>query len=155
MTPPDGAVVSTGGGRIDIGSSEKVVVASTGGGDITLRRVGGSAVASTGAGNVTIDVVNAPEAAHSIDVCAGNGRVDLYLPAAIDASFELETAYTDNFARRTNIESDFPLRQSETQDWDDANGTPRKFVRATGVVGGGHGLIRVHTVNGDIVVHRR
>jgi beta-lactamase regulating signal transducer with metallopeptidase domain len=152
---PDGAAVSTGGGRIDIGSSEKVVVASTGGGDITLRRVGGSAVASTGAGHVTIDVVNGAEPAHSIDVCAGSGRVDLYLPAGIDASFELETAYTDNFARRTNIESDFPLRQSETRDWDDANGTPRKFVRATGVVGDGRSLIRVHTVNGDIVVHRR
>jgi beta-lactamase regulating signal transducer with metallopeptidase domain/DUF4097 and DUF4098 domain-containing protein YvlB len=152
---PDGATLSTGGGHIFVDESNKVVVASTGGGDVELRRSAGDATASTGAGNVTISVVNTDGAEHNINVCDGHGRVILELPAQLDATFELETAYTDGFGRRTNIESDFSLEQSETAEWDDRNGTPRKFVRAVGKSGNGAGLIRVNTVNGDIVVRRR
>jgi DUF4097 and DUF4098 domain-containing protein YvlB len=152
---PDGATLSTGGGHIFVDESNKVVVASTGGGDVELRRSAGDATASTGAGNVTISVVNADGAEHNINVCDGHGRVILELPAHLDATFELETAYTDGFGRRTNIESDFSLEQSETAEWDDRHGTPRKFVRAVGKSGNGAGLIRVNTVNGDIVVRRR
>jgi beta-lactamase regulating signal transducer with metallopeptidase domain len=152
---PDGATLSTGGGHIFVDESNKVVVASTGGGDVELRRSAGDATASTGAGNVTISVVNTDGAEHNINVCDGHGRVILELPVQLDATFELETAYTDGFGRRTNIESDFPLEQSETAEWDDRHGTPRKFVRAVGKSGNGAGLIRVNTVNGDIVVRRR
>jgi beta-lactamase regulating signal transducer with metallopeptidase domain/DUF4097 and DUF4098 domain-containing protein YvlB len=152
---PDGATLSTGGGHIFVDESNRVVVASTGGGDVELRRSAGDATASTGAGNVTISVVNSGGAEHNINVCDGHGRVILELPAQLDATFELETAYTDGFGRRTNIESDFSLEQSETAEWDDRQGTPRKFVRAVGKSGNGAGLIRVNTVNGDIVVRRR
>lgn len=151
----DGATLSTGGGHIVVDESNNVVVASTGGGDVELRRSGGDATASTGAGNVTISVVNTAGAEHNINVCDGHGRVILELPAQLDATFELETAYTDAFGRRTSIETDFPLEQSATAEWDDRYGTPRKFVRAVGKSGSGAGLIRVNTVNGDIVVRRR
>jgi hypothetical protein len=152
---PAGATVSTGGGRIVIDSSDKSVVASTGGGDIELRATSGDAVASTGAGDVSIRVVGAGSGTHNINVCDGHGRVTLELPKNIDATFELETAYTDNAPNRTKIESDFDLSQSETHEWDDRFGTPRKFVRAAGKLGAGGSLIRVSTVNGDIVVRRR
>jgi DUF4097 and DUF4098 domain-containing protein YvlB len=81
--------------------------------------------------------------------------VTLELPADIDATFELETAYTDNRPNPTTIDSDFGLTRTETHEWDDRYGTPRKFVRATGTIGSGANLIRVTTVNGDIVVRRR
>jgi len=152
---PDGATLSTGGGHIVVDESNKTVVASTGGGDIELRRSGGDATASTGAGDVTISVVNTDGAEHNINVCNGHGRVILELPAQLDATFELETAYTDAFGRRTSIETDYPLEQSETAKWDDRHGTPRKFVRAVGKSGNGAGMIRVNTVNGDIIVRRR
>jgi hypothetical protein len=150
-----GATVSTGGGRIVIDSSDKSVVASTGGGNIELRAASGDAVASTGAGDVSIRVVGAGSGSHNINVCDGHGRVTLELPKDIDATFELETAYTDNAPNHTKIESDFDLSQSETHEWDDRFGTPRKFVRAIGRLGAGGSLIRVSTVNGDIVVRRR
>jgi beta-lactamase regulating signal transducer with metallopeptidase domain len=150
-----GATVSTGGGRIVIDSSDKSVVASTGGGDIELRATSGSAVASTGAGDVSIRVVGSRGTSHNVNVCDGHGRVTLELPADIDATFELETAYTDNRPNPTTIDSDFGLTRTETHEWDDRYGTPRKFVRATGTIGSGANLIRVTTVNGDIVVHRR
>jgi len=152
---PAGATVSTGGGRIVIDSSDKSVVASTGGGDVELRATSGDAVASTGSGSVSIRVVGSRGTSHNINVCDGHGRVTLELPADIDATFELETAYTDNHPNPTTIDSDFGLTRTESHEWDDRYGTPRKFVRATGTIGSGANLIRVTTVNGDIVVRRR
>ena len=152
---PGGGTLHTGGGQIYVRSSGGSVSATTGGGDVELESVAGDAHVSTGAGTVQVTIVNANGTKHSVDVTSGKGRVILYLPANIDARFELETAYTDNFDRRTRIESDFALNQTETNEWDDRFGTPRKFVRATGVLGSGAGLIRVQTVNGDVVVRRR
>jgi hypothetical protein len=44
-------------------------------------------------------------------------------------------------------------RQAVTA-WDDHEGTPRRYVRATGVVGKGRGLVRIKTVNGDVELRR-
>jgi DUF4097 and DUF4098 domain-containing protein YvlB len=152
---PDGGTLHTGGGQIIVRSSNGSVSASTGGGDIELQRVAGDARASTGAGDVEVTILDANGREHSVDVYSGKGRVILYLPANIDARFELETAYTENFDRRTSIESDFALDRSETGEWDDRFGTPRKYVRAQGVFGSGAGLVRVRTVNGDVIIRRR
>jgi beta-lactamase regulating signal transducer with metallopeptidase domain len=150
---PNGAQLRTGGGNVWVGSANGVLGVSTGGGDIDLPRVGGSVSAWTGAGDVTITVVDAGNPEHSVDVFTGRGRVVLELPSNLDARFELETAYTESKAR-TKIESDFSLQSSETSEWDDSQGTPRKFVRAQGSVGNGRGLIRIRVVNGDIIVRR-
>ncbi len=152
---PSGGVVHTGGGAISIGSSSGLIDVSTGGGDVELRNMSGDAVVSTGAGDVEITVVNKDGREHSVSVYSGKGPVILELPADLDARLELETAYTDNYGERTKIRSDFRLTESETADWDDHFGTPRKFVRGTATLGSGRGLIRVRTVNGDIVVRRR
>lgn len=152
---PTGANLSTGGGRIYVGSSNGRVIAGTGGGDVELRDVGGDALVSTGAGDVAISLTDADGSQHSVDVCDGHGTVIIEVPAQLDATFELETAYTDNFGRQTSITSEIPLEQSETHEWDDHFGTPRKFVRARGKVGAGGRLIRVSTVNGDVIVRRR
>jgi len=88
-------------------------------------------------------------------VYSGKGRVVLELPANLDAKLDLETAYTDNSSGRTRIESDISLSQTETNEWDDRFGTPRKYVRGAATIGSGKGLIRVRTVNGDIIVRRR
>jgi hypothetical protein len=149
----DDAQLHTGGGRISIGSANGSLSVSTGGGDIDLPRVGGDVRASTGAGDVTITVVNANGTEHSVDVFTGYGRLVLELPATLDARFDLETAYTES-KRRTSIDSDFSLTQTETDVWDGWQGTPRKYVRARGTFGNGRGLIRVRVVNGDIVVRR-
>ena len=151
---PNGAALHTGGGRIAVGRSEGRVTASTGGGDIELEDVTGDASATTGAGDVRINVVNSGRTDHSINVESGSGRVVIEVPSNLDARIELESAYTDNFNRKTSITSDFSLDRSETDRWDWSAGTPRKYIRANGVVGNGRGLIRIHTVNGDVVLKR-
>ena len=149
---PDGAHVSTGGGAIRIGPSAGEVYASTGGGTVDIGPARGSVEAHTGAGEVMITITGA--GSHSVNATSGKGRIVLVLPRDLSANLELETAYTDNFGYKTSIESDWPLTTTETKDWDNSEGTPRKYVRARQAIGGGGGVIRVRTVNGNIVLRR-
>jgi hypothetical protein len=149
---PDGARVTTGGGRIRIGESGGEVYAMTGGGDIDIGPATGSVEAHTGAGDVTIELKGA--GAHSINVTSGRGQVVLVVPRDLDATLELESAYTNNLGHKTRIVSDFPLQTTETAEWDASEGTPRRYVRARQTLGKGGGIIRVRTVNGNVVLKR-
>ncbi len=148
----NGADVRTGGGSVSIGRSAGDVRALTGGGDITIGPLDGSASATTGAGDVTITLRGTAD--HSVDVSSGNGTVTLVLPSNFSGRVELETAYTERHGR-TRIESDWPLSIRETDFWDDSHGTPRRFVRARQSIGSGAGgVLRVKTVNGNIILRR-
>ena len=147
---PSGAHVTTGGGNITIGPSGGEVYAQTGGGDIDIGPARGSVEAITGAGDVTVDF----RGAGSVDVGAGVGRVTIKVPEDLNANLELTTAYTRNFRGKTRIISDWPLNVTETSDWDDSRGTPRRYVRVRQQVGRGGPTIRVNTTNGDIVLRK-
>jgi hypothetical protein len=149
---PDGAHVTTGGGAVRIGASAGEVYASTGGGPIEIGPASGSVEAHTGAGDVTITLVG--RGSHSVDVTSGRGQVVLVVPRDLSATLELETAYTNNLGHKTRIESDLPLTITETADWDTRVGTPRRYVRGRQMVGGGGPVIRVRTVNGNVILRR-
>jgi len=144
--------VHTGGGDISVGNSSGDVSVNTGGGDITLGPVARTARASTGKGDVTVTLTGIE--GHSVNISSGTGKVVLIVPANLSAVLDLETAYTENFGRRTRIQSDWPLQTTETSDWDDSQGTPRKYVRVRQTIGRGGPVIRVRTVNGDVVLQR-
>jgi beta-lactamase regulating signal transducer with metallopeptidase domain/DUF4097 and DUF4098 domain-containing protein YvlB len=150
---PHGARITTGGGDIRVGRAGGSVEASTGGGDIEIGPAAGSVVAGTGAGDVQVTLATGGGHEQEVEINSGTGRVVLVLPADLDARFDLETAYTRNHTS-TRIESSWKLKQEATSDWDDSEGTPRRYVRAQGVAGKGSGLIHVRTVNGDILVRR-
>ena len=151
---PGGVVISTGGGDVRVGRSARVVEASTGGGDITIGPVAGSVIAGTGAGTVSVTLVDAGGEPQNVDIHAGVGPVTLILPRDFDGTFELETAYTRNFRRATEIHSDWQLDEAHSDEWDDRQGTPRRYVRAEGKAGRGRGRVFIKTVNGDIEVRR-
>jgi beta-lactamase regulating signal transducer with metallopeptidase domain/DUF4097 and DUF4098 domain-containing protein YvlB len=149
---PDGARVKTGGGRIRIGPSGGVVYATTGGGDIDIGPATGSVEAQTGAGRVAIEL-KGPDS-HQVEVTSGKGDVVLEVPANLNATLELETAYTNNLGHKTRIVSDWPLTTTETSNWDATEGTPRRYVRARQNIGKGGAVIHVKTVNGNVVLQR-
>jgi beta-lactamase regulating signal transducer with metallopeptidase domain len=151
---PNGGTFTTGGGSIDIGSVGGAATFTTGGGDVRIADVSDDISVSTGAGSVEISVINGKSAARNIAVTSGSGRIVIDLPPGLDARFDLETAYTERNGP-TKIESDFPVNVTETQDWDSRKGTPRRYVRASGSAGSGRGLIKIRTVNGNIVLRRR
>lgn len=149
---PDGARVTTGGGAVRIGPSAGEVYASTGGGQIDIGPASGSVEAHTGAGNVAITLTGSGP--HSVDVTSGKGQVELIVPRDLSATLELESAYTNNLGHETRIESDWPLTITSTKDWDSSKGTPRKYVRVRQTIGRGGPIIRVRTVNGNVVLRR-
>lgn len=151
----DGSVVTTGGGKIRIGASEGSIRANTGGGDIEIGPVAGSVRTGTGAGTVRVTIIDGGGEEHSVTMTTGLGAAYLTLPSDISADFEIETAYTQSFGRKTKIISDFPLTITETADWDDGQGgTPRKYVRASGTAGSGKSRIKIRVTNGDITIKK-
>ena len=55
--------------------------------------------------------------------------MELVLPKDANVTLDLETSYTENFHKKATIKSDLPLEITESPDWDDSHGTPRKYVR--------------------------
>ena len=151
---PQGGSLKTGGGRIEVGESAGLLEVSTGGGNIKIGPHAGSLRAGTGAGTVEVIITDGDGNERSVQIESGSGSAVITLPAEFSGRFELETAYTNRFGRRTRIESDWGLEQDETTEWDDRFGSPRKYVRARGQAGNGAGLIRVHIVNGDITIRK-
>lgn len=147
---PDGAEVRTGGGEIRIGGGAGMVSARTGGGDITIGPVDGSIEASTGAGTLRVTIVSE---SGSVRLGTGKGDAIVELPPGYSGRFELESAYTETHPK-SRITSDWELTRSETTEWDETRGSPRKYVRASGRIGDGAGVIRIRIVNGDITVRR-
>ncbi len=146
-----GATISTGGGDVEIGKTAGPVVVSTGGGDMEIGPVHGSLDASTGAGDIQVRVAATDE---TIDLSSGSGKITLEIPASFDGRINLETSYTKSFGRATKIDSEWKLERESTTAWDGSEGTPRRYVRAHGTLGEGRGVVRVSTVNGDIVLRR-
>jgi DUF4097 and DUF4098 domain-containing protein YvlB len=147
----NGATISTGGGDVQIGRTAGPVVVSTGGGNMEIGPVSGSLDASTGAGDIQVQVATTKE---TIELSSGSGKITLDIPASFDGRIELETAYTKSLGRATKIDSEWRLERETTTNWDGERGTPRRYVRAHATLGEGRGLVRVTTVNGDIILHR-
>ena len=150
---PHGARVATGGGDVEIGNSAGKVDATTGGGDMRFGPVSGSLDASTGAGDVSVTLSGRDES-RTVEVGSGQGRIVLRVPEGLGLELQLETAYTKSKSP-VRIVSDFPLELEPTTGWDGHEGTPRKYVRASGRVGSGRIHVRIKTVNGDIEIRRR
>jgi beta-lactamase regulating signal transducer with metallopeptidase domain len=151
---PHGAAISTGGGKVSVGRSGGKVDASTGGGDIEIGPASGSVSAHTGAGRVRVTIVRGAGPEHSVEIMSGSGAAVIELPSDLSARFDIETAYTEDYGKKTRIVSDFPLQLSETSKWDTREGSPRRYVRGTGTVGKGGGLVYVKIVNGDVTIRK-
>lgn len=150
---PNGAHVATGGGDVRIGQSGGEVYASTGGGSVDIGPASGSVEALTGAGDVTIELEGS--SGHSVYAQTGHGQIVLMIPKNLNAVLELESAYTNNLGHKTRIVSDIPLRTTETTNWDDSEGTPRRYIRVQQTVGSGGPVIKVKAVNGDVILRER
>ncbi len=148
---PLGAHVQTMGGNVHVGSAAKFVRASTMGGKIRVDRVDGDLKATTMGGDVVAHVVGA---GGDVDVESKGGDLDIWLPDGFAATFDVEIAYTRESRRSYQIKSDFPLAQTRTDDWDYGHGSPRKYIRGTGTSGAGTHHVVLHTIDGDIVIHR-
>lgn len=151
---PQGAKAETKGGDITVKKSAKFVEAKTMGGSITIGEHDGRVNASTMGGNVSVSIVPG-SGDQGIDISSMGGRIRLELPAEFSGDFDLEIAYTRQSTRKYEIKSDFPIHVEESPEWSQGQGNARRFIRGTGVVGGGANKVRIRTVNGDILLLKK
>jgi len=148
---PNGADVKTMGGNVRIDSARRFVKASTMGGDVDIDKADGDVHATSMGGDVTVQVIGD---GGDVDLETMAGRIELTLPAGFAGSFDLELEFTQNSRRSYEIRSDFPLTQRRDADWRYGHGTPRKSIYGEGKSGDGRHTVRIHAINGDIVIRK-
>jgi hypothetical protein len=140
---------------VTVGRAGGDVRATTGGGDVTVGPASGSVRAGTGAGEVHVIVDRSPAVDQVIEATSGSGRIIIELPGDFDGRLELETAHTRTHEGTARITSDFELNREPLTDWEDRYGSPRRYLRASAVLGRANRRVIVRTVNGEIVIKRR
>jgi hypothetical protein len=152
---PSGANVKTMGGGIHIGSAKDFVKAKTMGGEIEIKELDGSVDASTMGGDITVNMTGEPASGkHDVKLDSKSGEIRLTLPANFSADIDVELNYTKNSSRNYKIDSGFPLSISETPEWDEGHGTPRKTIKGTASVNGGKNKIVIRTINGNVILKK-
>jgi len=157
---PYGADLNTMGGEINVKSASQFVKAKTMGGDITIGSVDGWVDAETMGGDVTVTMVGDPsKGRRDVRISSKGGDVTLTVPSGLSMDVDITISRTREWHRRSDervpkIESDFSLKQEESKDWDDREGSARKYLRGRGTIGDGANKIRIETVNGSVYLRK-
>lgn len=146
---PEGADLHTMGGDITVRDARRFVRAKTMGGDVTIDSVDGWVQATTMGGDITVAVTGR---GGDITLTSMGGDVTLRVPAGFGMDLDLEIAYTRNSKQSFAIEAPGGLKSTSSPEWDHRQGTPRKYIRTVGAVGGGGHNVKLRTVNGNIKI---
>jgi DUF4097 and DUF4098 domain-containing protein YvlB len=167
---PQGANLNTMGGGIHVGNAGAPVKAQTMGGDIAVDRVNGSVDASTMGGKIRIGeangavkastmagdikarVVGSSSSERDIELSSNSGTIELVVPKDFPMEVKITLAYTRDSSRNYQVVDSIGLIQQTTDDWDMSQGSPRKYIRAKGLVGSGMNHVTIKTINGDVIL---
>lgn len=148
---PAGADVHTMGGDVYVKKAADHVKAKTMGGNIEIETVDGRISATTMGGDIEVTMVGDPSKGdRSVSLQSMGGEVKLTVPPALSMDVDIELAYTRDSQKNYKIDSDFDLTQEESKEWDRSQGSPRKYISATGKLGDGKNKVKIRTVNGDV-----
>jgi len=152
---PGGAKASTMGGDIDIHSAGDHVKAKTMGGDITVDAVDGWIDASTMGGDVTVTMVGDPaKGRRDVSLESMGGDITLTVPAGLSMKFDIDIEFTKDCHKKPTLTSDFNMSITESPQWERHWTQQRKHIIGTGTVGGGDHLVKIKTVNGNVVIKK-
>lgn len=166
---PDGANLATMGGSIHVGSASFVhahtmggdieidhasgsVDASTMGGKVEVRQASGAIHASTMSGDVRAHLTGSSAAKRDVKLSSMSGSILLTVPKDYGMDVRIKLAYTRNSSQSYRIIQHLGLAVQESADWEMHDGTPRKYIIATGRVGDGKNKVTIDTINGDVVL---
>ncbi len=146
---PEGADLHTMGGTISVANARRFVRAKTMGGDVEIASVDGWVQATTMSGDIHVTVTGK---GGDVTLTSYSGDVVLDVPRGFGMDLDLEIAYTRNTGHDYTIDAPGGLRPTVTPDWDRDHGSPRKYIRAKGAVGGGGNRVTIRTINGNIKI---
>jgi DUF4097 and DUF4098 domain-containing protein YvlB len=149
----ESATLKTMGGSIDVDQSTGPVNANTMGGAITISTADGPVKATTMGGDITVRETGSSADERDIELSSKGGRIELTVPKDFPMDVRITLAYT-KADRGYHIEQHAGLEVSETGDWDNSHGTPRKYIRASGRVGNGKNKVTIDTIDGDVILRQ-
>ncbi len=147
------ARVKTMGGGIDIDHATGSVDATTMGGGITINTAEGPVKATSMGGGITVREVGSSSHQRDIHLDSKGGTIELTVPKDFAMDVKITLAYTRT-DRHYKIVQHAGLEVHESSDWDHSFGTPRKYIRASGIVGSGQNRVIIETVNGDVILNQ-
>ncbi|MGE5440424.1 MAG: DUF4097 family beta strand repeat-containing protein, partial [Bacteroidota bacterium] len=150
---PLGADVSTMGGAIKINSAKKFVKAKTMGGNISILDIDGSVKAHTMSGDVEVNVTGSGDD-RDVKLTSMSGDITLEVPADFSMNVSVRLAYTEGREGKYKVTSDFAINQDVSGEWDESQGTPRKYITGTGSVNGGKNSVVIETINGNVHIKK-
>ena len=152
---PSGAKLSTMGGDIHVRAAKKHVSAKTMGGDIQIDSIDGWVRAETMGGNIAVVMTGDPATGQrEVELTSYGGDIEITLPSELAMTLDLELAYTKGKSGRYSIQSDFPVKTEESEEWERHHGSDRKYINGYAKVGAGTHRVRIRTINGDIIVKK-
>ncbi len=156
----NGAKLATLGGDISVNHAGKFLSASTNGGDITAKSVDGWITAKTLGGDIDVTMTGNPnDGKRDVTLNSLGGDITLKVPKGLSMNIDIEIAYTkDNKVKKFEdykVESNIQLQQERTGEWDNSQGTPRKFIYAKANVNGGKNTIKIRTINGNVYLKQQ
>ncbi|HEV8700499.1 MAG TPA: hypothetical protein VGV60_04410 [Candidatus Polarisedimenticolia bacterium] len=138
-------IAVTAGGSIRVASARGGVRCESGAGPIFLKVFDGPIRAVTSAGNIQAEILPAGRTLFDSDIQTWQGDVLLTLPESSRVAIR---AIVDNSKGR-RIQSEFPLRA-----YREAEDAGRPVEIAEGALGGGGALIKIRTLDGNIVIQK-
>lgn len=166
---PHGATLSTMGGGIHVGNVASFARLKTMGGEIEVDHAAGSVDATTMGGQITIGTSEGPVKATSmggditvrevasssqqrdIQLTSKGGDIKLTVPKDFPMDVKITLAYTRT-DRQYHITQHAGLDVRESDNWDNSQGSPRKYIRARGIVGSGLNHVTIETINGNVTL---
>ncbi|MFA7288568.1 MAG: hypothetical protein WC055_06770 [Melioribacteraceae bacterium] len=151
---PNGAYLKTMGGEIEINKVSKFAEVETMGGNINIKEINGWVKAKTMGGDVSVKCTGDMEnSGNDITLSTMHGEVSLTIPKDASVRLELEITITKNqYDSKPEFETPFKLKVEESKEWDISKGDPRKYLRGSGTFNGGKNLIKIKSINGNIII---
>jgi DUF4097 and DUF4098 domain-containing protein YvlB len=168
---PHGATLSTMGGGIHVGRVGSFAKIKTMGGGIEIEQATGSVDATTMGGGISIGSASGPVKAESmggtirlretgtsnqerdIHLSSKGGNIELTVPKDFPMTVKITLAYTRT-DHQYHIVQNAGLDVHESGEVDRSEGTPRKYIRASGMVGSGLNRVTIDTINGDVILNQ-
>jgi DUF4097 and DUF4098 domain-containing protein YvlB len=147
------ARIKTMGGGIDIDHATGSVDATTMGGGITISTAEGPVKATSMGGGITVHEIGTSSQQREIHLDSKGGTIELTVPKDFAMDVKITLAYTRT-DRQYHIVQHAGLDVHESGEWDKTYGTPRRYIRVSGIVGSGTNRVTIETVNGDVILNQ-
>jgi DUF4097 and DUF4098 domain-containing protein YvlB len=155
---PDGANVSTMGGEISVHSAKKFVKAKTMGGNIKIDEIDGNIDALTMGGDINAkENCNPDDSGRNIDLHSDGGDITLLVPDGFSMDIDITITITKNRYGNDKIPkiiSDFDIEKSQSDNWENYIGSPKKFIHGEANIKGGNNKVKIETTNGNVYLKK-